>query len=227
MRLVLRLGGGALSAAVASLAVACAHGADAPVDLADGATDAGSEWRDATGWRDGSDGSSSAPPPPGDAGCGKTVVINEVQTAGASASDEFVEILNPGRCSVSLGGWKVLYRSKGDAPPPGALYTFPAGDALAAGARVLLAAGNLPGKGGTFTAGMAAGDGQVGLVDDSGQPVDGVAYGAVTSGTYLEKKAAPSPPSGGSIARKPDGVDTDDNSSDFTTTATPTPGAPN
>jgi hypothetical protein len=232
MRLVLRLVGGATFAAALALVAACAHGGTSSVDGVD--DDAGLDGGTPLP-RDGSllppspiDEAGSDAPTGSDAGCGKTVVINEVQTAGASASDEFVELMNRGTCTVPLGSWKLQYRSSGDGLGV-ALYTFGAGDSIPAGGRVFVAngSGSFSGKLGTLTPGMAAAAGQVGLLDDTGALVDGVAYGSVSTGTYLEGSAAPSPPTSGSIARKPDGTDTNNNASDFKTAATPTPGAPN
>jgi hypothetical protein len=224
MCLVLRLRIGGAMVAVAALAAACAHGASSAVDGA--SNDAGVD-----GGGLGLDGSVTLPDAGasdtgGTAPCG-TVVINELQTEGASANDEFVELANPGSCAVSLAGYELRYRSKADGASGSPLYTFGAGASIASGGRVLVATGSLPGKIGTLTPGMAKDGGQVGLVDDKKQLVDGVAYGAVSSGAYLEGNAAPAPPASGSIARKPDGTDTDDNASDFTVASTPTPGAAN
>ena len=74
--------------------------------------------------------------------------------------------------------------------------------------------------------------GSVALRDGAGAIVDSVAYGNVAAGNaFIETAAAPLPPSlsspGGSIQRLPNGADSHDNSHDFATTTTATPGAVN
>lgn len=67
------------------------------------------------------------------------------------------------------------------------------------------------------------------LVDPSGDTVDAVGYGTFAAGDVFagEGTPAPDPSEGLSIARMPDGTDTDDNGADFKADATPTPGAAN
>ena len=61
------------------------------------------------------------------------VVINELMTRGSKgATEEFIELYIPNSCAISLGGWKVPYKSKtggGNA----VLHTFAAGQSIAAG----------------------------------------------------------------------------------------------
>lgn len=148
------------------------------------------------------------------------VVINELRTA----SPEFCELYNPTSAAVSLSGWEVRYASSaGNAGTAG--HKFGASDTIGPKSFLLL-------MNGTWTEGMAATDGQLGLFNAAGTgatKIDGIAYGNVTSGTlnYGEGAAGPGPSATGSIGRKTDGVDTDKNSADWTTFATPTPGAPN
>jgi hypothetical protein len=79
----------------------------------------------------------------------------------------------------------------------------------------------------TVTGGSMAGDnGQVGLEDDTGTLVDAVGYGT-SPGAYVETAPAQSPPAGGSISRRSDGADTDNNAADFARTALHSAGAPN
>jgi hypothetical protein len=79
----------------------------------------------------------------------------------------------------------------------------------------------------TINGGLAD-DGQVAVFEDgaSGVKLDSVGYGSAT-GDYVEGTAAPKPQANGSMARRTDGVDTNDNAADFDTAATPSPGAPN
>ena len=46
-----------------------------------------------------------------------TLVVSEVQTGGASASDEFVEIANQGAAPVDLAGLEVVYATVDRARP--------------------------------------------------------------------------------------------------------------
>jgi len=166
--------------------------------------------------------------------CGTKVVINELMTGTPDASQaEFIELYNPGGCAVPMSDWKLSYRaSTGTLGPP--LLTFPIGSSIAAKSYLVAAREQFPGKSDVMLTGgsMAADNGQVALLDDMGKVIDGVGYGVIEAGagdgsTYVEKQPAPSPPSGGSIARHPNGVDTDDNKTDFVQQATHSAGAEN
>jgi hypothetical protein len=171
---------------------------------------------------DGATGSDSSNP-----GCTGTIVINELKADGVSASDEFVELYNPNGCAVPLSGWALKYESfSGGTSSAG--YVFVAGDSIPAQGYFLIASSTFSGKkDATLISGFAADKGQVGLIDDKKATVDGVAYGAVTGGSYGEKQSAPMPPSGKSIGRSPNGTDTDNNSADFKVLTSPSPGAAN
>ena len=82
----------------------------------------------------------------------------------------------------------------------------------------------------SFSAGLAATAGGIGLRDPAGKLVDSVGYGTATN-AFVETHTAPAPPvtalPGSSDIRLPDGTDTDDNGADFTVTAAPTPGTTN
>jgi hypothetical protein len=177
--------------------------------------------------------------------CG--VRINEIMVAtydsldNKRTSEEFVELYNSCSTSRSLNSWELHYRS------------WDNNNRASAADTVLVADLNLtiPGKGflvwggqqlasslrnGLFAspAGMLADDkgGGVALIDNNGNTVDQVAYGAVVANhNFLDGTAAPFPPvdyqPGNSIARLPDGYDTDDNGADFFITTTPTPKAAN
>jgi hypothetical protein len=173
---------------------------------------------------DGASGSDS-----GGAGCTGAVVINELRTDGTTANDEFVELYNPNSCAVPLSGWEIKYESAaGIATGSLAGYKFVAGDSIAANGYFLVASSAFAGKkDATLVAGFQATSGQVGLLDDKGATVDGVAYGTVTAGSYREKQAAPTPPTSKSIGRSPNGVDTNSNSADFKVLSASSPGAAN
>jgi len=230
MRLVRSwLGGGTSAATMALVMVACAKGTDSGVvDDSETGGDAARDVfvvplpdKDSSVPRDGGieDAPVDAPP------AGTHVVINEIQTAGpGGANDEFVELYNPTSSAVSLANWEVRYSSDSGGAG-GAGHKFPASASIPAKAYLVL-------TGSTWTAGMAGPAGQLGLFDGAGlsaKRIDGVAYGNINAGglAYGEGPSALSPPSGGSIGRISDGVDTNDNEADFDTFTTGSPGGPN
>ena len=171
-----------------------------------------------------------APPPSG--GGNAALRVNEVQTGtAASASDEFVELVNAGTAPADVGGWKLVYRSATGTSDV-TLATIPSGTTVAAGGFYVLggsAYGGTPSADQSFSAGLAGTGGAVGIRDGDGTLVDSVGWGTATN-ALVEASAAAAPPAttpGSSIVRLPDGHDTDSNASDFTVSATATPGASN
>ncbi len=160
--------------------------------------------------------------------------INEVQTSvSGDARWEFVELFNP--CNdFALDGWTLVYRSATNLAPrdgndSGTLYSF-GNVTLPRGGFLVLTGPSTgytgPSDGALLGLGLAD-DGAVGLRDPSARLADSVAYGAVSAGhAFIETAAATKPPRvtapGQSIARHPDGWDTNDNASDFSV-STPTP----
>jgi Lamin Tail Domain/Collagen triple helix repeat (20 copies) len=161
------------------------------------------------------------------------VRINEFSTGtAASATDEFVELVNAGPSAAAIGAFKLAYRS-GAGTSDVALATVPDGTTLAAGAFYLLGGSGYAGARAanqSFSAALAASAGGIGLRDAGGNLVDSVGYGTAMN-AFVERHPAPAPPAtavpGSSDIRLPDGADTDDNAADFNVTAAPTPGAPN
>lgn len=134
------------------------------------------------------------------------VVISEVQIAGTSTKDEFVELYNPTSTSVSLIGWR-LSRKTSSGSESNLLTSFPAITIPARG--FLLAA---PAEYDTIAHGMIlpdvpysttqrlSADNTVILYSDAGMTVvDKVGMGAASD---IEGTAAPNPVTGGSIERK-------------------------
>lgn len=156
---------------------------------------------------------------------GTHVVINEIQTAGSGASSELVELYNPTSSEVSLANWEVRYASSGGGAGTAGHKFNGAASIPANGYLVLKPSDN------TWMAGMQATAGQVGLFDGTGSGstlIDGVGYGTGSGGiVYREGQSAPSPPSGGSIGRSPNGVDTGNNKNDFRTYTVVSAGSPN
>lgn len=234
-RLALRGVGIAVTSSI--VAVACAQG-DSDLDFAPMGTvdpDSGAGGADGSRLPASDSGASDASRPdseptttedcPAPTACTGNVVINELMTRGpGGAGEEFVELYNPNTCAVSLGGWKLGYRSK-TGTGNGVLHTFDAGDSIAAGAFLVLGTSSFSGtKDATMNSGMAD-EGQIGLVDEGGTTVDAVGYGA-TSGPFIEGTPTSGPPPSGSIGRNC-GVDTDDNAVDFETFAQHSAGAAN
>jgi hypothetical protein len=161
------------------------------------------------------------------------VRINEIQTGtSSSAADEFVELSNTGTTPADLGGWKVVYRSASGTSDT-TLATIPDGTTLAPGGFYLLGGSAYDGSAPadqSFSSGLASTGGGVGVRDASGALVDSAGWGSATN-ALVEGSAASAPPAtsapGSSIARLPDGHDTNLNSTDFTVTSTATPRSAN
>jgi hypothetical protein len=152
-------------------------------------------------------------------------------SAGAAAN-EFVELFNAGDAAADLSGFKLVYRSA-TGTSDASLATVPEGTVLAPGGFYLFTGSGYSGSAASdqaFSGGLAASGGAVGLRDGGGGLVDSVGYGTA-SNAFVETAPAPAPPSvdapGASIARVPDGHDTDDNSRDFQVIQPPTPKAAN
>ena len=150
-----------------------------------------------------------------------TLVVSEVQTGGASASDEFVEIANQGAGPVDLIGLEVVYAtSSGSTVTRKA--TWSASTIVPPGRRILLAngAGSYVGLGdATYTGGFAATGGAIALRVVGGTVIDAVGWGDATS-AFVEGSPIAAPPASSSIERRPGGVggnttDTNDNATDW------------
>jgi hypothetical protein len=156
------------------------------------------------------------------------LVVNEVQTGSSTAaSDEFVELLNTCPGSIDLAGWKLAYRSA-SGTSDFTLLSWGSGAIAGQGYLLIVGAGWSGGPAdATFAnGGLAAAGGGVGLRDPSSQLVDSMGYGTATN-ELVEDSPTVAPPAGESVARRPNGVDTNHNGADFVLVAAPTPGASN
>jgi hypothetical protein len=170
----------------------------------------------------------SPPPPPPPPPTEATLVINEIDYDQVGAdSGGFVEIANVGTESASLEGIALVLVNGGD----GAEYARAAlTGTLAAGAYLSI----------EIEAQNGAPDG-VALVDTATKAlldalsyegpitaatIDGQSYSLV-EGTVLDASVADSNTVDGSLARIPDGQDTNDANADWEFTSTKTPGAAN
>jgi hypothetical protein len=155
--------------------------------------------------------------------------INEFMTGiTGSAQNEFVEIYNGGNAPADLSGYRLVYRSSAGASDVG-LATIASGTQLAPGGFYLFAGQGYvgpPAPDQSFTASLAATGGGLALRDANGTIVDSLGYGDATN-AFVRGLAAPAPPAGptpgNSDGRLPDGHNTDDNSADFTVSASPSP----
>ncbi len=157
-------------------------------------------------------------------GCTRKVVINELSPRVGAATAEFIELYNAGTCAVPLTGWTIPYRSStggGNAD----LYKFETGDSIPAKGFLVIATSELNVGDLEMNGGMAD-DGQIALLDEKKTTVDSVAWGS-TTGPFVEGSPAPKAAANGSIARKSDGVDTNDNKADFEAKTQHTAGAAN
>lgn len=151
------------------------------------------------------------------------LVINEVQTSGASSADEFVEIWNPCGDVVDLHGARLVDQSAryGGTSDTATLVTF-AGTLEAHEYLVIGGAAYAGASAYTFATGLAQSGGAVGLRDASGLRVDSVGWGDARN-ALVEGSPAEAPAPGAAIGRI-DGYNSNDNSGDFFATPA-TPGA--
>jgi hypothetical protein len=145
-----------------------------------------------------------------------------------AGSNEFVEVVNTGSAAADISGWKLVYRSAAGTSDV-VLATVPDGTVLAAGGFYLFggsAYAGGPAADQSFSAGLAATGGGVGVRKADGTLVDSVGWGTATN-ALVEGAVATAPPTteapGSSIARLPDGDDTGNNASDFAVDDSPTP----
>ena len=158
-----------------------------------------------------------------------TLVVSEVVTGGASASDEFVELENAGTATVDLAGLEVVYAtSSGSTVTRRASWTTTR--PLGPGQHLLLAnaAGSYAALGdATYDGGLAATGGAIALRAIGGSTIDALGWGDA-SNAFVEGSAAPAAPTGSSLERLPggeagNGIDTNDNRQDWSVRASPTP----
>ena len=163
-------------------------------------------------------------------------VINEVQAAGVSASDEWVELYNPCTIALDVAGWTLTYRAATATGATDSSSLQALTGTMAAGELRLYAGLGFTGTGadGTWGGGssglLAGASGAVGLRSgplSAGALVDAVCYGSVSAGhPFLEGTAAAMLVAGKSVVRAPfDGNDTNAGSTDFVLSAAPTPRA--
>lgn len=169
----------------------------------------------------------------GGGGGAAAITVNEFMTGvTGAASNEFVEIVNTGSGSADISGWKLVYRSAAGTSDV-VLATVPDGTTLAAGAFYLFGGASYAGgptADQSYSTGIAATGGGVGIRSGDGTLIDSVGWGTATN-AFVESSPTAAPPTsaapGTSAGRSPDGDDTGNNAADFVLDDSPTPKAAN
>ena len=158
-----------------------------------------------------------------------SLVVAEVVTGGASASDEYVEIANAGSGVADLSGTELVYVTASGATTTrkavfaGSLLIVSGGHLLVANVAGIYA----PLADATYSGGLAADGGAIALRRTDGTVIDAVGWGTAAN-AYVEGSAAPAPPARSSIERLPGGPagntqDTNDNKADWFVQPNPVP----
>jgi uncharacterized protein YdeI (BOF family) len=158
-----------------------------------------------------------------------TLLVSEVQTGGASASDEFAEITNVGDAAVDLAGLELVYvTSTGSTVTRKASWSTTL--LLEQGRHLFIA--NTSGSyaslaDATYSGGFAVTGGAIVLRAIGGAPVDAIGWGDASS-AFVEGSPMTAPAAGSSIERKPGGLagntsDTNSNAADWFTQSSPNP----
>lgn len=233
-------GSGGLAGSAGAAGKSGAAGTAGAAGTSGSAGEGGSAGSSATGGSAGASGSAGKGGSSGQAGSGGAqgtggssnpnchLVLNEVQIgSSSSAADEFIEIFNPCPAAVDLTGWKLIYRAAASTNDITLLALTSLN--IASQGYVVIGGSTFTGKSDdTYTAGgLAAAGGGVALHDGSGDTIDSIGYGTATNGLVEGGKAPDAPALGSSLARVPNGKDTDSNDADFQVVASPTPGAAN
>jgi hypothetical protein len=163
-------------------------------------------------------------------------VINELQTGGVTAADEWVEILSSCTAAFTVDNWTLVYRGGATTGSLDSSLLMTLTGQLQPGEIKLFAGPDFGGANdGKWSTGVGLGQtsGAVALrmgALNTGVIADSVAYGSVVAGHLFLEGTVPLPAmvNGRSAARLPfDGRDDDANSVDFLQVTTGTPRAPN
>lgn len=165
------------------------------------------------------------------------VRLNEllVDPDGADTGFEWVELVNTGAATVDVSGWTIEWY-KSDMGSPGSA-VLPSDTTIEAGGFLLVGDESVPDAHVTVSLDMGQGThgDAVWLLDCGGDFADGMAYGddnadeVEDSPGHVAVSIAEKPGSGRTLARFPDGDDTDDSDADFCLceAESATPGAAN
>ncbi len=137
------------------------------------------------------------------------LVVSEVVTGGASASDELIELHNPTASALPLEGLEVVYVTSTGATISRRAAWEVGAPSVPAGGHVLIANASgmyAPIADATFESGMAATGGSVAIrILGASTAVDAAGWGTTTS-AWREGSAAAAPAAGASIERLPGGA---------------------
>jgi len=153
-------------------------------------------------------------------GAAADLLLNEVlyDPDGPDEGKEFVELWNPGDAPASLAG-VVLEAGDGATGSWAVVYRGAATDSVAPRSAFVIGGGSLLGA-------LQNGPDAVRL-SRAGATLDLLGYGPLVASALFRGEPAPDAPSGASLARVEDGVDTGVNARDWAAESTPTPGLPN
>ncbi len=156
--------------------------------------------------------------------CSSQVLLNEVyyDHAGTDEGYEFIELVNLADSPRSLEAYAIEFHDGASAGWVTIWRASPTDTAAAGGLFVLGGEYVVPPPDAHCELGLQNGPDAVRLVA-GGHVVDLLGYGALGDAQYFEGAPAPDAESGTSLARHPDGADSDDNESDFSAAA-PSPG---
>ena len=164
---------------------------------------------------------------------GAALVINEIESnQPGQDSEEFIELYNASTSPINLGEYRLELINGSNGDTYSTLQLSEAGATLAPGQFLVFANVGVDVAAGALRASLPNNGIQNGtpdgvrLVSANGEVIDSVSYGGALMGV-TEGTSALNDSGAGTLARCRDGADTDDNSVDFTLTATATPGAPN
>ncbi len=151
------------------------------------------------------------------------VRINEllVDPDGGDGGFEWIELVNSGAAEVDVSGWTIQW-FKSDMGSPGSA-SLPSDTTIAAGGFLLVGDESVPDAHVTTTLDMGQGThgDAIWLLDCGGDFADGMAYGddnadeVEDAPDHVAITIAPKPGSGRTLARYPDGDDSDDSEADF------------
>ena len=154
------------------------------------------------------------------------LLVSEVVTGGASASDEFVEIYNASPTGIDLGGLELVYAtSTGSTVTRKQTWT----SLVVPSHRHLLIANSAgiwaSGADGLYSGGMSATGGSMALRVVGGTVVDSISWGDASS-SFVEGNAGAAPVASSSLERKPGGAagnatDTNNNAADTAVNSSP------
>ncbi|MCG3173970.1 MAG: hypothetical protein GMKNLPBB_02187 [Myxococcota bacterium] len=206
-------------------------GTDAGADSGDDAGDSGAATGADSGAPDtGADGGSDAGVTDTGSDAGTVdgpVIINEAlydeQGSETSSTTAFVELKGP--AGLSLSNYKLLLINGAN----GQVYaTIQLTGVIPASGYFVIGEASVASRNQNLSVDIQNGPDNVVLLKDN-TTIDAVGYGSFGSGETFsgEGRAAPNAADGKSIARTPDGADSNDNGRDFAVESSPTPGAPN